>query len=315
MKRIGWLLGISILLGSLGSNGWAYPDKPIKFIIGYEAGSSSDHASRAIAPILEKDLGQPIMIVNKPGAASSMAMREVHASKPDGYTVGVSSSINVLKIQKLMDVDHHGFDVIGVPSVTWPIIGVPSSSRWRSLKDCLADARANPGKYRLSTTAKGAAFWIAARYFENTAKVQFKIISNPGGAGFVATQLGGVHVELGVASVTPLRSQMDAGLIRILGIMGSSRLAAPHDKFPTLKEEGVDCIFGVWQAYVAPKGLPEEVYKRLVEAFRRAASSPEYHQWCIANGRTPSPQYQGEEGVNFLDRDLEIERPILESMK
>ncbi len=315
MKQRWGFIGAAILFVCLCSNTFAYPDKPIKFIIGYEAGSSSDHATRAIAPLLEKNLGQPIMIVNKPGAASSMGMREVHNSRPDGYTVGVSSSINVLKVQKLMDWDHHGFDVIGVPSVTWPVIAVPSKSPWRTIKELLADARASPGKYRVSTTAKGAAFWIAARYFEESAKVQLKIIANPGGAGFVATQVGGAHAELGVASVTPLKSQIDGGNIRVLGVMGPSRLAAPNDKYPTLKEEGIDCAFGVWQAFVAPKGLPKDVYGRLVDAFRKAASSTEYQKWCILNGRTPTPQYQGEDGVKFLDRDLEIERPILESMK
>jgi tripartite-type tricarboxylate transporter receptor subunit TctC len=315
MKR---LLGIFLavfLLGAYGVADSAYPDKPIKVIIGYEPGSATDISARALLPLVEKELGQSMMIINKPGAASAMALREVYDSKPDGYIIGVSCSVNVLKIQGLLPHTHHDFDILSVPYLTWCVVGVPSKGPFKSAKELVDYAKANPEKVRMSTTAKGALYWIQVKYLEQVTGTKFKIMTNPGGGAFVATQIGGNHADAGLASYKVFQSQIDAGNIRILGITTSQRVPG-FPNLPTLKEQGFDMVIDAWGSYVAPKGLQPDIYKKLLSAFSKASSSKEWQNWCASKATLAAPEYIGEEAVKFLDRDAEKVRPILlEAMK
>jgi len=314
MKWIFRMISFFLIFGVLFSVGYAYPTKPIKAIIGYEAGSSTDIAGRTFLQMAEKELGQPVMIVNKPGAASSLALREVVGSKPDGYTIGLSCSVNVLKIQGLLPQTHRDFDAPAVPSLTWSVLAVPAKSPFKTTQELVEYAKANPGKLTMSTTTKGAVYWIQASYFERIAGVKLKLISNPGGASYVATQLGGGHTDVGIASYKALQSQIDAGNVRILGITTARRVEG-FANLPTLKEQGYDMVLTSWAAYVAPKGLPAEISKKLLSAYVKVASSQAWKDWCATKGSIPTPEYVGEGAVKFLDQDAEMQRPILEAIK
>jgi len=304
----------AFLFGVLIPEVFAFPDKPLKAIIGYEAGSATDIGARDFfQPLLEKEMGQPIMIVNKPGAASALAMRELYDSKPDGYTIGLSCSINVLKIQGHLPYTHRDFDVLAVPSLTWSVLAVPGKSPFKSTKDLIEFAKANPGKLRMSTTTRGAVFWIQARYFERLTGTKFNLIVNPGGASYVATQLGGGHADVGIASYRPLKSQIDAGNIRILGITMAQRVPG-FTQYPTLKEQGIEMVITAWSAHLAPKGLPADVYKKWLTAYAKVAASKEWEERSLKSASNASPECVGEEAVKFLDKDAEIQRPILEEI-
>jgi len=307
-------LALTFLLAEgFGMGVLAFPEKPIKAIIGYEAGSSSDISARAIFQIMEKDMGQAVMVVNKPGAASSMAMREVFSSKPDGYTIGVTCSVNVFKLLGLMPADHHDFDLLAVPSVSVAAVAVPAKSPFKTVKELVEYAKAHPGELKCSTTSKRAIHWMQAKDFERAARIKFNVIANPGGASYVASQVGGGHADLGVAGITALKSQRDAGNLRFLAVMAEERVVN-FDDIPTLKENGYHAAYVAWQAYVAPKGLPQEVHRVLTTAFAKAAASQEYKNWCLQRGRIPTPRYVGEEAVKFLDQDREVQKPILEEI-
>ena len=306
------LLGI-LLVVVLSSGVFAFPDKPIKAIIGYEAGSSSDIAGRTFLQMVEKDLGQPVMIINKPGASSALAMREVFASKPDGYTFGLSCSINVLKFQGLLPQNHRDFDVLGVPSLTWSVLAVPAKSPFKTAKELIEFAKANPGKLRFTTTTKGAVYWIQAKYLERVTGTRFNLVINPGGSNFVVTQLGGNHADVGFTSYKALQSQIDAGNARVLAVTTEKRVPG-FTNLPTFKEQGYDIVLTSWVAHVAPKGLPPEVSKKLLEAYKKVSSSPEWKEWCDQKGSVPSPDNIGEGGAKFLDQDGEMQKPILEAI-
>lgn len=311
------LLGIILmvfLVGTYGDAYAAYPDKPIKVIIGYEAGSSADVVARSLLPLVEKELGQPTMIINKPGAASGLAMRELYDSKPDGYTIGISSSVNVLKIQGVLPYTHHDFDVLAVPSLVWCVLAVSAKTPFKSTGELIEYAKANPGKLRMSTTSKGATYWFFANYFERVAGVKFNIIANPGGATHIATQLGGGHADVGIAGYTALQSQIEAGNIRVLAITAAKRVQG-FENHPTLKEQGLDIVFESGNFYVAPKGLPPDIYKKLLSAFSKAISSEKWRDWCAIKASTATPEYVGEAAVKLMDQDAEMQRPILESLK
>ncbi|MEW6267624.1 MAG: tripartite tricarboxylate transporter substrate binding protein [Thermodesulfobacteriota bacterium] len=314
MKRVGALLfGVFFLAAAWGNAMAAYPDKPIKVIIGYEAGSATDMSARPLLPLVEKDLGQPIMIVNKPGAASSLALREVQAAAPDGYTIGMSCSVNVLKLQGLLPFTHRDFDVLSVPMVSWLMLAVPAKSPFQNAKALVEQAKANPGQIKMTTTSKGAVAWIACRHFERITGARFNLISNPGGVSFAVTQLGGGHADTGFLIYSPAKSQIDAGNIRVLGVSTEKRVPG-FDQWPTLKEQGIDMVFNAWAAYVAPKGLPPEVFKKLTAAFAKASGSKEAKEISLKRGDLPTPEYVGENAAKFLDEDAARQRPILEEL-
>jgi len=311
-----WLFAIVLgifLIGDAGSAAPAFPDKPIKAIIGQEAGSATDIAARAIFQIMEKDLGQPFMVINKPGAGSALGMREVFEAKPDGYTIGATGTLNTLKLQGLLRGDHHDFDVLAMPSGGVSAVAVPQKSPFNTVKELVEYAQKNPEKLRLSSVAKGGVFHAQAKYFERVVGVRFKIIANPGGASHIATQVSGGHADLGIAGTVALKSQKDAGNLRFLGVMSGERMPG-MDEIPTLKESGYPVVFLTWVAYAAPKGIPREAYQKLTSAFSKAAATQEYKQWCIQQGRIPTPQHMGEAAVKLLDQDQEMQLPILEEL-
>ena len=291
----------------------AYPEKPIKLIIGYEAGSATDLIGRTFFKHMEKELGQPFMIVNKPGAASALALRELLDAKADGYTLGMSCSVNVLKIMGHLPKTHHDFDVIGIPLLTGSVLAVPSKSPFQSTKELVEYAKGNPEKLRLSTTSKGAVFWIHARYFERLTGAKFNLISNPGGSSFIATQLGGAHADLGFAAYRPLQGQIKAGNIRMLGVTSEKRVAAFPD-LPTMKEQGYNMVVSGWAAILAPKGLPSDIYKKLLDAHAKVVGLKAWQDFCTATGSVGYPEYTGEGAIKFMDQDAEIQKPILEEI-
>ena len=291
----------------------AYPDKPIKALICYEAGSATDIGGRQFYKYLEKELGQPILVVNKPGAASALGLREIYDSKPDGYTIGMSCSVNVLKIMGLLPYTHHDFHVTSVASLTWSALVVSAKTPFQTVQELVDYAKANPGKLRWSTTAKGAVYWIQSRYFEGVTGTKFNLIPNPGGASYVATQVGGGHADVGIAAYRPLQSQVEAKNIRILGITTEKRVTG-FENLPTLKEQGYNIVMSGWAAGVAPKGLPPEVSQKLFSASRKVAESKEWRDYCILTGGMATPEYVGEGVMKFLDQDAEMQRPILEEI-
>ncbi len=313
MKQLAAFAFVFFFLLGTGSGDCAYPDKPIKAIVAYEAGASADMAARGFYQLLEKELGQPFVILNKPGAASALAVREIYDSKPDGYAIGISSSINVLKLQGLLPYTHRELSVLGIPSISWSVVAVSAKGPFKTIKDLVEYARANPGKVRMSTTTKGAVYWVQARLFERTTGVKFNTISNPGGATYINTQLGGGHADVGIASYKALQSQIDAGNIRILAVTTSERVPG-FTQFPTLKEEGYNLEMLSWTCHIGPKGLPGDVTKKLHSVFKKLAATPEWAEWCATKGSVPSPALVGDEAVKFMDQDAEMQRPILEEL-
>ena len=314
MKKVIFSLVLILFLGiESGQSSADYPDKPIKSLICYEAGSATDIGGRQFYKYLEKELGQPIMVVNKPGAASALGLREIYNSKPDGYTIGMSCSVNVLKIMGLLPYDHHDFHVTSLASLTWSALVVSAKSPFKTVKELVDYAKANPGKLRWSTTSKGAVYWIQSRYFERVTGTQYNLIANPGGASYVATQVGGGHADVGIAAYRPLQGQIEAKNIRILGITTEKRVPG-FENLPTLKEQGYNIVLSAWAAGVAPKGLPPEVSQKLISAAKKVAESKEWRDYCVMAGSMATPEYVGEGVMKFLDQDAEIQRPILEEI-
>lgn len=302
----------AVLLGlafGAGAQEPAYPRKPITFIIPNEAGSSMDSSGRPLAELMQKELGQPMLIVNKPGAAGTIGLRDVHGAKPDGYTVGLAATAHYAKLVGLVPFDHNDLTVIGVPTGGVPGIMVPADRPWKSIKELVEHARTRPGELKVATTTRGGYWWLATKAFEKAAGIKLNVIPQPGGGALVVTQVAGGHVDLGVAGLPESRSQIQAGTIRFLAMLGSRRVPG-YAEIPALAEAGYQAeILGV-MALVAPKGLPRPVHDALARAFTVAARSPAYDT-AVAQMGGVRLGLVGAEAVKFLDEQAGVMRPIL----
>jgi len=319
MMRKTILLPVIVWL-AMGLTAWGatkdskFPTKPITVVVGYEAGSSSDQMAREIFKNTEKLLGKPSIIINKPGASSAIMLGELRRARPDGYTIGYSSSVHVLKVQGLFEYDHKDFDTLGILSVSWSALCVPADSKFKKVEDLVAEAKAKPGQLKFSTTSRGAAQWIVAKCFERAIGAKFNVLENPGGAAMVATQLAGGHVDCGFAGYKAVQSQVDGGKVRVLAMTAGQR-AQGYPNIPTLKERGVDLEMLTWSVFVAPKGLPRDVKDRLLKYLRDVGTTPEWAKWCASKGSIPTPDYLGDKCVEVMDKEAQLQAPVLLEIK
>ncbi len=287
----------------------AYPRKPITFIIPVEAGSSMDSSGRPLAELMQKELGQPMIIVNKPGAAGTIGLRDIHGAKPDGYTIGLAQTAHYAKLVGLVPFDHNDLTVVGVPSGGVPGIMVPADRPWKSVKELVEHARSRPGELKVATTARGGYWWLATKAFEKAAGIKLNVLAQPGGGAMVVIQVAGGHVDLGVAGLPESRSQVQAGTLRFLAMFGSQRVPG-YEQIPALAEAGYRAeILGV-MALVAPKGLAKPVHEALARAFAVAAKSAAYEKSVAQMGGVRLGLI-GDEAVKFLDEQAGVMRPIL----
>ncbi len=297
MKRL--LIAILSVLPGLGffSSGVAqaaekYPVKPIVCIVAVEAGADGDVLVRPVMQRVSKMLGQPIMIVNKPGAGSSIGYRELHAAKPDGYTIGWgSATIITNKLQGVSPLDYHDFTQLGGYATFFPIVigSTKSKIQFNSIQEAIAHAKANPGKLNMATAGVGQSWWVAAMSFLGGTGININTIPQAGAGALVVAQVAGGHAELGVAAMGSAKSMVDSGQVKFLATLGEGRAPAPYDKIPTVKELGYDVSWESTNFLMGPSKLPKEIATILASAIEKAVKDPEYIKF--ANERNTRWEY------------------------
>lgn len=269
------VIGLFSLL-AIGTPDWAaekFPGKPITLEVGYGAGGSTDLPARALAEAAGKILGQPVVVINKPGGGSSVMLSELKTAKPDGYTLGVLSSGGVLSAH-MRKVPYHpvnDFDSILQYSVYQYGLVVRADSPWKTLKEFIAYAQANPGKVKYSTAGAGTPQHLVMVQLGEATKVKWTHI--PFGSGNEAiTALMGGHVDCS-AQTTEWKAQVDAGRLRLLAILMPNRMT-DYPNIPTLMDLGYTIAAPSIIGIVAPKGLPKDRLKILHDAFHKGLQDP-----------------------------------------
>ncbi len=295
--KISWIVMVSIFFLS-GVLGWEmetraaekYPVKPVTFVVPLEAGSGGDLTTRQLIEKGSAALGQPIMVVNKPGAASTIGYYQIHDAKPDGYTIGLGTATLVTnKLQGLFPYDYRDFTLIGT-YYCWSSIVVASTKTkrpFKAIEEAVSFAKSHPGEVSLATAAVGQAQWIAAMAFVESTGVNFNLIPQEGVGGFTITQVAGGHTDMGVLDFAAAKGQVDAKNVRILAVIGSKRIPPPYDSAPTLKEIGYDAIWESFGMVVGPPKLPKEITDKLVKAFEVAVKDPEYEKFITQRNSFP----------------------------
>jgi tripartite-type tricarboxylate transporter receptor subunit TctC len=312
------VLGALLVFGLLAANDRAaaadrYPAKPIIFLIPLEAGSSADMAARLLAQKLQAQLGQPVVVTNKPGAGSSTGNRELYNAKPDGYTIGMSTAaIFMNKLQGLLPFDHNDMTVLG-SYLSWsPSVMASTKTKrpFNTMQEVIAAAKSIPGEIILSTGSVGQVWWVAAMDFLKKSGLQFNVVPQTASSAAVVLQLAGGHADVGVTDVTASKSQIDAGNVKVLAQLSEKRLPN-YPNIPTMKELGYDSAVLSTHLALAPPKLPKEVRDVLQKAFDTAANDPEFKDWIGKNNGIPN-YMPPEQTVKWMNGQIGIYREIMD---
>jgi tripartite-type tricarboxylate transporter receptor subunit TctC len=264
------------------SNSWAqeqYPNKPITFILAVEPGSDGDVLARPLMQRVSKIIGQPIMIMNKPGAGSVIGYKEIHAAKPDGYTLGwTSATIITNKLQGVSNLDYKDFTQLGAYATFFPILIASTTSdlKFNTIQEVMSYGKANPGKINLATAGIGQSWWVGARTFLTGTNLDMTTIPVTGAGAAVAALVAGGHAELGVSGLASARSLLQGGQVKFLAPISDGRASSPYEKYPTLQELGYNASWESTNAIVGPPNLPKNVVTVLTKAIEQAANDPEF---------------------------------------
>jgi tripartite-type tricarboxylate transporter receptor subunit TctC len=277
-KMVGLVLVVGALFFLNGGAAWAkYPEKPINGIMCWSAGGTIDLTFRPLATAAGKIMGQPFIIETRPGGSGSVGMGLLKTRKPDGYNVA-ASTISTLIHQHMNRVPFNlvkDFTPILQYSDAPYGIAVKADSPWKTFKDFVDYAKANPGKVRFGSSGPGdpggllTMSTLAERFQVDWTHIPFE-----GAMPALSALLGG-HLEAYAATLGIVKSNILSGRLRLIVGFGEKRLKSFPD-VPTLKELGTPFVAPSFSAVWGPKGLPPEIHETLHQAFRKAMDDPDF---------------------------------------
>jgi len=270
MKR--FVAGITAALLPLASLA-AYPERPIKMIVPWAAGGDTDNIFRPFAQLLQKPLGQTVVIANVGGASGTKGAREAKDSPADGYTLyAVHDYIHSTYWAGVADVQYTDFEPICLISSTPSVLTASPKTPWKSWQDLVADAKKRPGQITVGATLASTSHFFPA-LIEQAAGIKFKYVSYEGLAPRMNAILGG-HVDLTDSNLTQ-KGKVEAAQLKFLAIATEKR-HPEMPNIPTLKELGVNVVYDVNRGIMAPKGTPADIIAKLASACATAAKDPEF---------------------------------------
>ncbi|PLC50698.1 3-phosphoglycerate dehydrogenase [Pollutimonas subterranea] len=259
----------------------AYPEHPINMVVSYGPGGGTDLVARAIAPYIEKYLGNGarIVVLNRPGAGGAIGFAEIARAKPDGYTIGFLNTPNMLTIPLERKAQYHwtDFDLIGNLIDDPDSFAVNANGKIKTLKDLVEYAKAHPGDVTVGTTGIGSDDHLAMLMFEKGTGTKLTHVPYKG-AGEVRSAISSGEIMLAAMNIGEVMAYIKGGSPLIdLGVMSDERTDLAPD-LPTFKEQGHDIIMASLRGIGAPKGLPEDVSKKLVSAVEQAVNDPGFRE-------------------------------------
>ena len=273
------LTGCGANAGAANNAGGDFPKKgkSIELIVAFSSGGAVDTAARLVQPILEKELGTNVEVINKPGAGGQIGYTQLTSAKPDGYTIGATGSPSVvvspLDPARGAKYTRASFQPLGRQVIDPTVIAVQPDSPFKTLKDLLDAAKANPKSMTASTTGLQTGEHFALAQLQETTGAEFAPVHFSEGASQATTAFLGKHVDILVANVSDVTDLSKQGKARVLGVMTAERAPSLPD-VPTFKESGYELEAGTVRGYSAPAGLPEAVATKLEAAIQKAIEDP-----------------------------------------
>ena len=286
------ILGALVLTTGLGMTALAqakYPDRPIKIIVGFSAGGPTDIVARLVGSRLEKALGQPVVIENKPGGGSNIATTEAARSKPDGYTLllgTVANATNMSVYRKLNYDTERDFTPITQLVRSPSVLVVNNDLPVKTLSELIAYANANPGKVSYASSGAGGSPHLAGEMLTQRANIKALHVPYKGAAPALNDVMGGT-VSMGFKTASGVTGTINAGRVRAIAIASNTRLPQLPN-VPTLAELGyTDFEVSSWSGLFAPKGTPQAIIDTLAKATIEILNNPDVRKQLEGMGAIP----------------------------
>lgn len=296
-----WAVAVSTIVAGLSvvpASAQTYPERPIKMIVPWAAGGDTDNIFRPFAPLLQKHIGQPIVIANVGGASGTTGAREAKGSPADGYTLyAVHDYIHLTYYAGIADVKYTDFEPICRLAATPSVLTASPKTTWKNWGEFIADAKKRPGQISVGATL-GSTSHIFPAMIEKAAGVKFKYVSYDGLAPRMNAILGG-HIDLTDSNLTQ-KGKVDAGQLKFIAIASEKRNESMPN-VPTLKESGINIVYEVVRGLLVPKGTPAPIRAKLSEACGKAAAEPAFGDAMKKQG-TVVAYMNGKDYGAFLDK-------------
>ena len=286
MRRLLLLLAA---LACAGASAQDYPSKPIRYVVPFPPGGSSDLIARAIAPRLSEKMGQQVVVENRPGAGGMIGVDIVAKAPPDGYTIGLAAagalSSNIHLYPSMPFNPEKDLAPVTMLAII-PFFLVAHPSQPGTLKELIAAAKAKPGALAVGYGGNGSTMHLAGELFNMMAGVKLQPVPYKG-SGPVSTDVLGGQVPFGVVDVPSAIAHVRAGKMRALAVTSKRRIVAAPE-VPTFEEAGVPGYEAIgWFGTVAPANTPPAVIQRLHREIVAALQDPEIRERALAAGAEP----------------------------
>ncbi|MEW9673001.1 Bug family tripartite tricarboxylate transporter substrate binding protein [Ammoniphilus sp. 3BR4] len=278
-----------------------FPVKSLTGVIQWGAGGSLDTMSRAIGPLVEKHLGQSLVLTNKPGATGAIAVSYVNDKKSDGYNLLFAAENPALYgVLDISDVDFKDFYPVSILARGVAAVVVPTDSKYQTLDDLIKDATANPGKVKMGSTGPGGLPFTVTTMLGTVTNTEYNMVPFDGD-GPALTALLGNHLDASVIALPAAVENAKGGKLRILTVFNDERIEEVKDvqAVPEILPEMKKFLpwgpfYGVW----VKKDTPDNVKKVLVDAFAKAQQEPEFQEFLKQRGAVSVGVY-GDEAIKY----------------
>jgi tripartite-type tricarboxylate transporter receptor subunit TctC len=314
MKRI---VLAALAIAAFTAQAQDYPTRPITMVNPFPPGGVVDVVGRPLAAIMEKSLKQPVIMVGKPGAGGAVGFAYAAKAPADGYTILMGlSSISIFPVSdringKTPPYELKEFAPIALVTADPTVLVVRTDGPYKTIKDFVDAAKANPGKINYSSSGVYGTLHVAMEIFANAAGIQLFHVPYQGGGPAVTALLGG-QVQALASGPAAAIGQIKAGKMRALASWGSERLALLPE-IPTFKELGYDAEFYIWSGVFVPAATPPDIQMKLRAAVREAANSPEFKS-AMQKVSTPVAYLDAPEFKKYWDHDAARLKVALEKI-
>ena len=308
-----------LLLTSAGVGAQAqqtnYPARPINLVVPFAPGGSSDVLARMLEPSMSRLLGQPLIILNRPGAGGNVGMEAVAKSQPDGYTIVLGNSLNFVrnylefKDLRFSDKDFLPISLIGETPLA---LVVHPSLPVNSLKELIEYARLNPDK--IAYGAQGTRS-LDIHMIRVDQKISMNEIPYPGGSGQLMKDIVGGHIQLVAATTSSVISQIKSGALKAIALMGSARDPGLPD-VPTVAEAGYPQFEStLWFGFAVPAGTPQPVVAKLHDAIQKTVSTPEVQDQLAKLAIQPKTNVAPDDFRRFIGTEMARWNKVVEAIE
>lgn len=272
------LLGAALLAGLAGPLAAQpqYPSRAITLIVPFAPGGIADVTARAVAEAMAKNLGQPVVVDNRPSAGSIVATQAVVGAKPDGHTLLLMSNGNAVSVGLFKKLPYDTLkDLQPVSTLGFFDLALftAANSRFSTLQQAMQFAKANPGQLKLGTIAVGSTQHLAGKLFETVSGADFLTVPYKGSPAVLLALRGG-EIDLALEIVGPMLPHLQAGALKALAVTGNQRNPALPE-VQTLQQAGIQGYnVSSWNAIAVPVGTPPAIVERLNRAVREAIANP-----------------------------------------